>query len=97
MTKLKTLNDFNWMTYDNSGKLIKLKELKQEGIKQHKAIEFGLKLRREELREEIKKLEKLRTSDFARRDFKMEKLTEEFEDIQKQLKNLREVRNSSHA
>ena len=67
--------------------------IKMQSTEQQKTIEFGLKLRREELRDEIRRLEKLRTSDFARRDFKMEKLNEEFEDIQESIKRLEEFRN----
>ena len=62
---------------------------------QQKTILFGLKLKREELREEIKRLEKLRNNDFARRDFKMEKLIGEFTEIQQQIKRLNETQGGS--
>lgn len=55
---------------------------------QQKTIKFGLELRREELREEIRRLDRLHKGDFARRDFKLENLQEEFDDIQESLKKL---------
>ena len=40
--KLKTLKDLDWMTYGNSGKLVKIKELKQLAIKWIKEIDMLL-------------------------------------------------------